>query len=72
MIAFLTHLAVERRVARSTQVQALGALQLLYREVLRQPMGDARAMVRAAAPARLPVVLTPEEVARVLHLLRQP
>ena len=70
VIAFLTHLAVERQVARSTQVQALGALQLLYREVLRQPMGDARAMVRAAAPARLPVVLTPAEVSLVLRQMR--
>jgi hypothetical protein len=33
VIGFLTHLAVERQVARSTQVQALGALQLLYRDV---------------------------------------
>jgi integrase len=70
VVAFLTHLAVERQVARSTQVQALGALQLLYREVLRQPMGDARAMVRAAAPARLPVVLTPAEVSLVLRQMR--
>jgi len=71
VIGFLTHLAVERRVARSTQAQALGALQLLYREVLRLPMGDARAMVRAAAPARLPVVLTPDEVGRVLREMRE-
>ncbi|MEK6688041.1 MAG: site-specific integrase [Gemmatimonadota bacterium] len=42
VIAFLTHLAVERRVARSTQIQALSALQLLYREVLHQPIGEAR------------------------------
>jgi integron integrase len=69
VIAFLTHLAVERRVARSTQIQALSALQLLYREVLRQPIGEARTMVRAASPARLPVVLTPEEVSLVLRHL---
>jgi integron integrase len=69
VIAFLTHLAVERRVARSTQIQALGALQLLYREVLRQPIGETRTLVRAASPARLPVVLTPEEVSRVLRQL---
>jgi hypothetical protein len=54
VITFLAHLAVERQVARSTLGQALGALQLLYREVLRQPIGDPRAMIRAAAPARLP------------------
>jgi len=32
--AFLTHLAVERRVSASTQNQALSALLFLYREVL--------------------------------------
>ena len=33
---FLTALAVERKVAASTQNQALGALLFLYREVLQQ------------------------------------
>ncbi len=69
VVAFLTHLAAERGVARSTQIQALSALQLLYRDVLRIPIGEARTMVRAVAPARLPVVLTPEEVSRVLRQL---
>jgi hypothetical protein len=32
--AFLTHLAVEGKVAASTQNQALGALPFLYRDVL--------------------------------------
>ena len=35
--AFLNHLAVERRVAASTQSQALAALLFLYRHVLDQP-----------------------------------
>lgn len=38
IIAFLTHLAAERRVSRSTQMQALSALLLLYREVLATPV----------------------------------
>ena len=32
--AFLTHLAIERRVAASTQNQALNALVFLYKHVL--------------------------------------
>jgi hypothetical protein len=36
--AFLTHLAVERNVAASTQNQALQAILFLYREVLRQEL----------------------------------
>lgn len=66
IVAFLTHLAVERRVARSTQMQALSALLFLYREVLGRPVGDLRAVVRARAPGRLPVVLSRDEVRRVL------
>jgi hypothetical protein len=34
--AFLTHLAVDRKVAGSTQNQALCALVFLYREVLKK------------------------------------
>src|SRR5688500_9364160 len=41
---FLTHLAVEGRVAASTQNQALGALLFLYREVLRQDIGELNAV----------------------------
>jgi site-specific recombinase XerD len=37
--AFLTHLAVDRRVAASTQQQALSALLFLYHEVLDQDPG---------------------------------
>jgi integron integrase len=66
--AFLTHLAVERNVAASTQNQALSALLFLYREVLRQPLESVDA-VRARKPERLPTVLTKGEALRVLHAL---
>lgn len=58
---FLTHLAVERRIAASTQNQALNALVFLYRDVLPAPV-EARDFVRVQRPARLPTVLTREEV----------
>ena len=64
--AFLTHLAVVRTVAPSTQNQALGALLFLYREVLRSELGWLDGVERARRPKRLPVVLTPAEVAAVL------
>jgi integron integrase len=63
---FLSSLAVERRVSASTQNQALSALVFLYRDVLDMPVGWLSAMVRAKRPGRLPVVLTREEVRRVL------
>jgi integron integrase len=63
--AFLTHLAVDGRVAASTQNQALSALLFLYREVLRQELGTFDA-VRAHRPKRVPVVLSVAEVAKLL------
>ncbi len=64
--AYLTHLAVARNVAASTQNQALSALLFLYRDVLGQKLPWMDGMVRAKAPKRLPVILTREEVARLL------
>ncbi|MGD2184299.1 phage integrase N-terminal SAM-like domain-containing protein [Lusitaniella coriacea LEGE 07167] len=66
---FLTHLAVDRQVAASTQNQALSALLFLYREVLQVELGNISAFMRAKRPKGLPIVLTKEEVSAVmLHL----
>src|SRR5262249_60086090 len=62
---YLTHLAVERDVSASTQHQALCALVFLYRQVLDRPLGRINA-VRSKRPERLPVVLSPAEVRRLL------
>lgn len=64
--AFLTHLAVERRVAASTQNQALSAILFLYREVLGIELDFPPRSVRAKRPQRLPTVLSHEEVLRVI------
>jgi integron integrase len=63
--AFLTHLAVERHVAPSTQNQAKAALLFLYRHLLEVDLPWLSEMVQAKRAPRLPVVLTPGEV-RVL------
>src|SRR5215510_13127648 len=62
--AYLTHLAVNRNVAASTQNQALSALLFLYEHVLGTPLNQLN-IVRAERPKRLPVVLTREEVRSV-------
>lgn len=66
---FLSRLASEGRVSASTQNQALAALLFLYREVLGVEMPWMHDIRRAKRPERLPVVLTREEVARVLGQL---
>ena len=66
---FLTHLAVEGRVAVSTQRQALSAVLFLYRHVLKTNLDWLEDVVRARQPRRLPTVLSREEVAAVLGRL---
>lgn len=65
--AFLTHLAVDGRVTGSTQNQARSALLFLYREVLGVQLPWLDGVVTAKRPARLPVVLTVNEVQRLLE-----
>ena len=69
--AFISHLAVERKVAASTQTQALSALLFLYREVLALPIGWVDDVERAKKPKRLPVVFTRQEARAVLGHLRE-
>lgn len=66
---FLTYLAVQRKVASSTQNQALNAILFLYRSVLKLPMDIVDDTVRAKRPNNLPVVLTEAEVGRILRHL---
>jgi integron integrase len=67
---FLTHLAVESRVAVSTQRQALSAILFLYRYVLKIQLDWLDDVVRARQPRRLPTVLSRHEVAAVLSHLQ--
>ncbi|AHG92903.1 integron integrase (plasmid) [Gemmatirosa kalamazoonensis] len=66
---FLTSLATDAQVTASTQNQALAALQFLYRDVLGDPLGVVPGLAPAKRPKRLPVVLTREEVDRVLSCM---
>jgi integron integrase len=67
--AFLTYLAVQGKVAASTQNQAKAALLFLYREVLEQDLPWLQNVEQAKAPKRLPVVLTEAEAQAVLSRL---
>ena len=67
--SFLSWLANERNVAAATQNQALSALLFLYNEVLVQPLPWLDELERAKRPARLPSVLTVDDVQRLLATL---
>jgi integron integrase len=66
--AFLTHLAVERRVSASTQNQAFGAILFLYRQVLEIPLPNIDAL-RAKRSNSVPTVLSVDEVRAVIDRL---
>jgi integron integrase len=66
---FLTHLAVEGKVAAATQNQALQAILFLYRQVLDTDLPWLQNVTRASRPKRLPVVLSAAEVRSLLAQL---
>jgi integron integrase len=66
---FLSSLAVQGKVAASTQNQALSALLFLYRHVLHQDLPWPDDVVRARRSKHLPIVLTRDEVRAVISEL---
>jgi integron integrase len=69
---FLSHLAIEGDVAASTRNQALSALLFLYKVALDRPLNERIDAMRAKRPARLPVVLSRDEVRALLAQLDGP
>lgn len=67
--AFLTWLAVDKHVSASTQNQALSAILFLYKKVLMKELDWIDDVVRAKRPKHLPVVLTRDEVRRLLEAM---
>jgi integrase len=67
--AYLSHLAVEKNVAASTQNVALSALLFLYQQVFKVELPYLGNIERAQKPAKLPVVFTRSEVRLVLSHL---
>jgi len=67
--AYLSHLAIDRNVAASTQNVALAALLFLYRDVLKIDLNRIEDIERARLPTRLPIVFTRDEVKAILKQL---
>ncbi len=70
--AFLTSLAVKRQVAASTQKQAFNALLFFFRYVLGKEFGKVDGVVRAKRKPYIPVVLSREEIDRIIGILKMP
>ena len=67
--AFLSNLATNEKIGRSTQNQAFNALLFLYKQVLRIPLDEPINALRAPLRQRIPVVMTLEETRRVLDAM---
>ena len=67
--AFLSHLALERKVSSSTQNQAFNALLFLYRTVLEIDLDGNIDAFRAKNSERLPTVMTREETLNVIDAM---
>ena len=63
---FLTYLAVENRVASSTQNQALSAILFMYKEVLNIELPWLVDLTRAKRPEKVPLVFSKKEVQNIL------
>jgi len=70
--AYLTYLAVQCRVAASTQNQAFNALLFLFRHILKKDFGDHKDIPRAKKSKYIPVVLSRREIDAVLKHLSYP
>ena len=69
---FLNFLAVEKQVSASSQNQAFNALLFLFRHVLEKEFGRVEGVVRAKRRPYIPVVLSREEVDRIIRYLDPP
>jgi integron integrase len=69
---FLTFLAVKKNVSASSQNQAFNALLFFFRHVLKKEFGKIEGVVRAKRKPYIPVVLSREEIDRILENLQYP
>ncbi|MBF0377812.1 MAG: phage integrase N-terminal SAM-like domain-containing protein [Desulfamplus sp.] len=67
---FLTYLAIDGQVSPSTQNQAMNALVFLYKKVLKHPFDQKIDAIRAKEIKHIPVVMTHQEVANVISLIK--
>jgi integron integrase len=70
--AFITHLAVKKQVASSTQNQAFNALLFFFRHVLKKEFGDFKGIPRAKKTRYVPSILSRKEIDAIIANLDYP
>ena len=69
---FLSFLAVDRNVSASSQNQAFNGLLFMFRHVLEKEFTRIEGVVRAKRKPYIPVVLSREEIDRIINNVRHP
>ncbi|AHC15462.1 integron integrase [Salinispira pacifica] len=69
---FLTYLSVEKGIAASTQKQAFNSLLFVYRYILHIDINDLQSVIRAKKKRRLPIVLSLEEISKIVGSMVPP
>ncbi len=69
VVAFLSHLAEQRKVSAATQRQAASALLFLYRTVLGRQLRGLEFHIRSKTESKVPVVMSLDEVRAVIDNL---
>lgn len=69
---YLAYLAVDRKVAASTQNQAFNSILFFFRHVLKSEFGDMTDVPRAKKKKYIPTVLSREEVFSIFEYLQEP
>ena len=70
IVRFLEHLVVAKNVSPATQRTALNALMYLYRKFLGRDDIELGDFTKARKETKLPVVLTPQEIVKLLNQLQ--
>lgn len=70
VVKFLNYIAGPRQCSPNTQSLVLSALVFLYRHVIKRPLGNLQGIKFAKAKARIPVVLSIDEVSSIFNELK--
>ena len=63
---FLTHLALERKVAPQTQNQAVKAVSMMYRDILNIELDERLCAIRAKTPKTLPNIIPLDDIRKLV------
>ncbi|AXQ99708.1 integron integrase [Pseudoalteromonas piscicida] len=69
VVEYLDYLVLKRNVSPKTQATALNALSFLYKQIIKQDLCPNLTFIRSKRQSKLPIVMTPEEVKRLMSFL---